>query len=305
VTDILKSAWGKLYAWALPSALTLGAYWLLVYPNTNLAHTWLEHVSATEKAGIFLGVSAALAFSFSTFSTHLYRILEGYLLWPEWLQVHCTERQKRRKRELQKAPSGGGWMRGLALEKLGRYPLRDEQIAPTRFGNAIRSFETYGRTRFNLDSQTLWYELCAVAPKYVQTEIDWAKSSVDFFVASIYLSAALGLATFVIATLEGFNLPLSLICISVFLVTLLCHWLAVRSTDEWSSTVQALVNVARPKLADRLGLQLPGNLDEEKVMWGLVSSYVLSGDDKDGAQIDRFRRKAQPSPAIAAHANAD
>ncbi len=304
MTEILKSAWGKLYAWALPGALTLGAYWLFVYPNTELAHSWLKSVSAPERGGLFVGLSAAIAFSLGTFSTHLYRILEGDLLWPKWLQDRCKERQRQRKRKLQQALSGSGWTRSLALERLGRYPLRDEQIFPTRFGNAIRSFETYGRTRFNLDLQTLWYELCAVAPKYIQTEIDWAKSSVDFFVASIYLSATLGLATFMIAAIEGFKLSILLICISAFFVTLLCHWLAVRSTDEWSSTVQALVNVARPKLADQLALQLPGSLEEEKVMWGLVSSYVSFGDAKDGAQIDRFR-KAQTSAATAADTNAD
>ena len=291
MSEVLKNLWGKLYAWAFPSALTLGVYWLFVYPETTISHGWLDTASDTEKTAIFVALSAAIAFSLSTFSTPLYRILEGYLLWPRCLQKRRTERQLRRKRELEKALEGSGWRRGLALEKLALYPLRDEQVVPTRFGNAIRSFETYGKTRFNLNSQTLWYELCAVAPKYIQTELNSTRSSVDFFVAAFYLSAALGAATFVIAALEEFKFSLLVVCISAFLLTLLCHWLLMRATGDWGFVVQALVNVARLKLADALGLQLPERLDEEKLMWSLVTSYVFFGTAEEGAQIDRFRKK--------------
>src|SRR5262249_42162937 len=155
----------------------------------------------------------------------------------------------------------------LALERLALYPLRDEQVTPTTFGNAIRSFETYGKTRFNLDSQTLWYEMCAVAPKYIQTAIYSARSSVDFLVASIYLSAALGVVTFAIAAYENFDRSILAVCILAFFATLVSHWLVVRATREWGYTVQALVNIARVKLAAGLGLQLPESLDEEKAMW--------------------------------------
>jgi hypothetical protein len=293
LSEIVKSLWGKLYAWAFPSALALGVYWVFVYPETTISHGWLSATSDTQKATIFIAITAAIAFSLNAFSAPLYRILEGYLLWPEWLQQRGTERQLRRKKELEKALGGTGWRRGLALEKLALYPLRDEQVVPTRFGNAIRSFETYGKTRFNLDSQTLWYELCAVAPKYIQDEINNARSSVDFFVASFYLSAASGVLTFVVAALERFKLSILLVGIVAFVVALLCHWLLVRTTGEWGFTVQALVNVGRIKLAASLGLQLPMSLEEERQMWGLLTSFVYSGNEDDGKKLDRFRKKPE------------
>jgi hypothetical protein len=291
MSEFLKNLWGKLYAWALPSALTLGAYWLFVYPKTTAFHGWLGADSDISKAGIFAALTATIAFCLNAFSTPLYGILEGYLLWPKWLQKRGSKRQLKCKRDLERGLAGTGWMRNLALERIALYPLDDEQVVPTRFGNAIRSFETYGKTRFNLDSQTLWNELCAVAPRYIQTAHDSARSSVDFFVASIYLSAALGLITLAVAGFEGFKLSVLVICVPAFLVTLLCHWLVVRATGEWSETVQALVNVGRVKLADRLGLQLPDTLDEEKKMWGLVTSYVFFNKTEDGVQLDRFRKR--------------
>jgi hypothetical protein len=290
VTEFAKNAWAKLYAWALPSALAIGVYWTLVYPRTMLLHDWLDGRSDTEMAGIFAAVTATLAFCLNAFSTPLYRILEGYLLWPRFLQTRGVARQKRRKQRLEEAQAGSGWARGLALEKLALYPQRDDQIVPTRFGNALRSFETYGKTRFNLDSQTLWNELLAVAPKYIQTALEDARSSVDFFVASIYLSAAFGVLTLLAGAVEGLTPGLAVIGGAGILVSILCHWLVVRTTRDWSLAVQALVNVGRPKLALAMGLRLPDSLAGEKRMWGLVTRYVFFARPLDGAALDAFRQ---------------
>ena len=298
MSEIVKNLWGKLYAWALPSALTLGVYWLFVEPKTKIVTAWLVNPSDAEKAAIFVALSAAIAFSLNTFSSPLYRILEGYLFWPRWLQNQGMKRQRQRKKRLEESVARGGWRQGLDLEKLGRYPKLNDQIVPTRFGNAIRSFETYGKTRFNLDALTLWYELCAVAPKYIQTEINNARASVDFFVALIYLSGTLSIVTFVIAACEDFEHSILIVCILAFVVTLLCHWLAVRATSEWGYTVQALVNCSRVKLADSLGLRFPKTLKEEKVMWGLVTSYAFFCKARDGAALDRFRKKPETARSM-------
>jgi len=105
-----------------------------VYPKTTIAHEWLDNPSDTEKAAIFVTVTAAIAFALNALSAPLYRILEGYLLWPHWLQKHGTKRQLDRKKKLEKSIADSGWRRGLDQEKLALYPKRDEQIVPTRFG---------------------------------------------------------------------------------------------------------------------------------------------------------------------------
>jgi hypothetical protein len=236
-----------------------------------------------------------VAFCLNAFSTALYRILEGYLLWPGWLQRRGADTQRKRKKSLEDATSGAsGWQRGLALEKLALYPQRDEQIVPTRFGNALRSFEIYGKTRYNLDSQTLWYELYAGAPKYLQGEIKEARSSVDFFVALIYLNAALSLVCFATAALQRLDLAILTVGIAALAVAFFCHWLAVRATAEWGYTVQALVNIGRVKLAESMGLQLPKRLEDEKTLWGLVTKYFFYARPADGAELDRFR-KSKPA----------
>jgi len=292
VSEILKTLWEKLYAWAIPTALVLGVYYLFVQPETTLGQGWLKGASGAAKAGVFVGATATIAVCLNAFSSPLYRFLEGYL-WPRWLQKFGSRRQLARKRRLQKSTIRTGWRRGLDLEKLALYPKSDDQVVPTRFGNAIRSFETYGKSRFNLDSQSLWYELCAVAPKSIQGAIKEARANVDFFVALTYLSAAFSVATFAIAACENFKVSLLIISILACMAAILCHWLAVRATSEWSYSVQALVNIGRVKLASSMGLKLPNKLDEEKAMWGLVTRYNFFCNAEDGTLLDKYRENGQ------------
>jgi hypothetical protein len=285
VSEILKTLWGKLYAWALPSALALGATWLFLLPQLGN-----RSVLAEDNEGlVFLALTGALAISLSSLSAQLYRLLEGYS-WPHWLQEWGLKRQRAKKKALQTAVAKGGWRRGIDLENLARYPLDDSQIAPTTFGNAIRAFETYGKTRFNLDSQTLWHELLAVAPKYIQFEIDSARSSVDFFVALLYLSVFFCFACLALGVIEYFKISILLLSIPAVLLAFLCHWLAVRAVDAWSYPIHALVNLGRVKLADSLGLRLPASIEEEKSMWGLVTKYAFYASREYGQALDAYRK---------------
>jgi hypothetical protein len=301
MSEILKNLWAKLYAWAVPSALALGVYYFFVYPKTTLGHEWFGKATDAEKIAIFVALTAVIALILDASSQPLYRVLEGYL-WPEFLQNWGTMRQLKRKQALQQISTTPGWKRGLALDKLALYPKREDQVVPTRFGNAIRAFETYGKSRFNLDSQTLWYELYAVAPKYIQNEIQEARSSVDFFVALVYLSVLLGLVSFIIAAIEGFDLSILIVCALAFIAALIWSRMAINATGDWGYTVKALVNIGRVKLADGMGLELPETLEKEREMWGLVTKYVFFGEKADGDKLDPFRKKpatgAQQAPTI-------
>jgi hypothetical protein len=290
LSEILKSLWGKLYAWALPSAIALGSFWLFVLPQTQCCAGWAKGMFEGDKGLVFIAFTGALAIALSSLSTTLYRVLEGYM-WPASLQNWGVARQQKKRARLEAAVRAeGGWQRGIDLEKLARYPLDERQIVPTKFGNAIRAFETYGKTRFNLDSQTLWHELLAVTPKYIQEEIDSARSSVDFFVAFLYLSIAFGMACLILGIVEHLKIPLLLLSIPAFVLSVVFHWLAVRAIDAWSYPIHALVNLGRSKLAEGLGLQLPAALEDEKRMWGLVTKYAYHATSNYGCALDAFRK---------------
>lgn len=297
MADLLKSltkGWGlPLYVWMFPCALFVGAFWLFIYPEVQGLDILGDFAALTtaEKGGLTGAVVVFLGLTMMSLSTPLYRLLEGYS-WPKCLRDLGVECQREKKKALKEAQEGEGWERGLLLEKLSRFPLDDKQIVPTRLGNAIRAFETYGKTRFNLDSQTMWSELCAVVPEYLQKELDLSRAGVDIFIALYYSSALFGLMAFLALFHTGWsNLPLWISGIAAIALMVFWYQMAVVASRYWSATVQALVNLGRKDLAESMGLELPKKIDKEREMWGVVTKFVFYGHAKTtGSKLDKFRK---------------
>jgi hypothetical protein len=69
----------------------------------------------------------------------------------------------------------------------------------------------------------------------------------------------------------------------------------VTATDEWSASVQALVNVGRKPLAEALGLELPAKLAKERHMWRVVNEFVKRPFDPGIMKLlDEYRSKPPP-----------
>ena len=295
MTDLLKGltggGWAAVYAWIFPSALAVGLFWLFVYPQIDgPLRDHFEKLSGVQQGGVFLTLACVLGLILNAISTPLYRVLEGYA-WPSALRRRGVGRQRAIKKQLEKEVRGQGWEAGLQLERLARFPIDDEQVAPSRLGNALRAFETYGKTRFNLDSQTLWNELCTVVPKYLQDELDRSRSGVDFFVALFYLSAVFGIATIGFGLAEHAKTGILILAVPAFASMVLWYQMAVVSTSYWKTNVQALVNLGRKKLAEEMGLQIPDSIDDEREMWGLLTDFVYCANDASAKELDKFRKR--------------
>ena len=324
MADVLTGLTGKasvfIFAWILPCALALGGIafflmpWLLWVPDG-----WQPAHADFAKASLILAFAAVgLGVLMSGIQTQLYRVLEWYAL-PGPARHYGVRRERSRKRcleirlacvrtEAQALKDRGqpysGWEETLIQEKLGRFPIQDSEIAPSRLANALRSFETYGWDRYNLDSQTLWTELLVVAPEAERTELDQSRAAVDFLVALVYLTilVALGILSGLIGRgnfgwkLFTDNWGFLAVAAIAFLVARLWYKAAVASSSYWYSTVQALVNVGRVELAEQLGLRIPATLDEERTMWAALSDLVIGPYSAKAAKaLDPFRTKPDPS----------
>ncbi len=295
--DILKGLasgrWAFFVAWVLPGAIAVAAFAFVIFPA-------IDHLPVLADVASLQPVEKSLVLAFSPLvlgvvlnasSTPLYRLLEGYT-WPKPIRDWGTGRQKSRKRKLEQlVKDQSGVEQELAYEKLHRYPADDEQICATRLGNALRAFETYGKDRFGLDSQTFWTELNAVVPGSLRDDLEDARASVDFFVNLLFQSG--GFAAIALAVgLLGEERRAILLTSAVLAVLLGWMWylLAVSSCSYWSDTVQALVHLGRTRLASALGLRLPDTLEEERAMWLQASRLVFypAGHEREG-DVDRFR----------------
>ncbi|MDE3110840.1 MAG: hypothetical protein KGL02_12980 [Acidobacteriota bacterium] len=303
--DVLKGIAGKVWlpllAWIFPSALGVLAIWFLILPLMNEASwtvaTKAENLSAGEASSWLVGASLVLGILLYALSMPLYRLLEGYS-WPRPLRVWAVAQQRAHVDDLRnriaQPVAGQEWERGLLQEKLARYPTDVMQIAPTRLGNALRAFETYGVSRFNLDSQTFWTELRTIVPQQLASEIDLTRCFVDFFVAIIYLDlgfSVIALATIISCHAFQFSANWFLVFLPI-LISYFAYRMALVASSSWSASVQALVNIGRKPLAESLGIQLPSTLSAERDMWGNLVRFVYFGDDDgDGTRLNRFRKQ--------------
>lgn len=314
--------------WILPTAVNALVFGFFVLPSLRGVPVIgpLGQAKAPSQTFAVLTIAVVAGLVLSALQTPLYRLLEGYLLWPpavaakrsdHYVRVRNlmqkrldaiglrdlkdpTPEEKHQLAKLEADPNVSRFLkrhkfltavgRSLLAEQL-RYPIADEQVAPTRFGNAIRRFEEYGYDRYRLDSQGLWYELTAAAPKPLTHQIDSARAGVDFFVCLLY-----GQLLVAAASLASLGAPhphdLTLVVTAAVLVVLMPVWyrLARANTDDWALAVRALVDLGRKPLAKSVGLKLPRELDREREMWSRYSQMVLWRYDADrAADLDEFR----------------
>ncbi len=297
MSDILKgltgAGWAFLYAWVLPPVIFVASVAFVVLPALPSAWYAGNSIELASGTAIQLGfVAMVLGLIGNALSTPLYRLLEGYA-WPWRMRAWGRRRQLDRKRRLAEAANHAkpGLELALARERLRRFPVSDEETAPTRLGNAIRSFETYGVDRYRLDSQALWTELLVTAPSGLRAEIEASRAHVDFFVFLVYLSSSLAaIAGAAALHPEASHLVLLCLVFAGFAISRLSYILAVVSCSYWQATVRALVNVGRKPLADALGLRVPKGIDEERLMWELEMAFVFYPFDPDWAvRLDQYR----------------
>jgi hypothetical protein len=332
----LGGAWTLLVGWILPTALNLAVFLLAVAPSLGTLGPFerLRSAGAGSTGAVMLTGALLFGLVANACQNSLYRLLEGYLLWParaydagcrrsRRVKAHLAGRltvlrlERRRREQGALTPEAEEQLssllgesrtaraaardrrrtaaqRALLQERLARYPIADDQIAPTRLGNAIRRFEEYGWDRYRLDTQLLWNELTGCVPDQVRRQVELARASVDFFVALLAGHVAVcGLAGLALATGRP-DVPLLLGTIGV-LAVLVPVWYrsAVTATDEWAAAVRALVNTGRKPLADSLGLALPDTLAEERDMWAMVSRLSRIPYHERAAALDRFRATGQ------------
>ena len=325
---ILAGGWSLVAGWILPTAVNALVFGFFVLPSLRGVPVVgsVEQAKAPSQALAVLATAVVGGLVLSALQTPLYRLLEGYLLWPPAVAVkrrnhyvsaknlmekrldaidfrnlkNPTPEDRQQLAELEADPKVSRFIgrrksltavqQSLLAEQL-RYPVADGQVAPTRLGNAIRRIEEYAYDRYRLDSQALWYELTAVVPKPSRQQVDSARAGVDFFVCLLY-----GQLLVAVASLASLGAPhahnLTLVVTAAVLMVLTPVWyrLAWATTDDWAFAVRALVNLGRKPLAESLGLSLPRELYREREMWSRYSQMVLWPYDADrAADLDEFR----------------
>lgn len=306
--DLFKALTGSLarfvFAWIVPSVVTLGLFSIFalprvadLYPFEAVIDLSKDHPSTGALLFAFFVLVLSMLFAYS--SLPIYRLLEGYSL-PKRLQRRLIRRHLRAwqilKWQEQRALDLGEVPGGLLKERLNAYPVTAHRIRGTRLGNALTAMESFGVTRYGIDSQSLWYELQAVSPETVRRQTEEGRSPVDFFVSSLAHFSLFAVACTTLAIIQQ-DLSLLVFGAIALLLLPLNYNLAVRNVKDWAGAVRALVNLGRRPLADAVGMTMPTKLEDERHMWASFLWAIEELDTESVPAYDSFRLPPPPPPA--------
>jgi hypothetical protein len=188
----------------------------------------------------------------------------------------------------------------LWLTRNQTLPHEARDVLPTRFGNAIRAFETYPYKVYGVDSIPAWLRLQGVVPKDFVSTINDARAQVDFFLNVLTLALLIGAAAAARLIYNAYMVEycthndLSAIaycvrhdwnhvfrwefCIWIGLAIMLargCYELAIDRAIAWGDLVRSAFDLYLPMLAGQLGYILPDNNEDRKLFWDAVNSLFL------------------------------
>jgi hypothetical protein len=239
----------------------------------------------------------------------LMQMLEGY--YGPLAKIPCFKRGEerrlddmhRRYTELknQLAPQGAAGHAEDEATRLFRalfkqFPVNRDFLLPTRFGNAIRAFETYSAVVYGADSIPLWAHLSAVLPKDFQGTLDDARAQVNFVVNICFFAFIIGVAAAVSFacgfdpkslhnTYTTFTAMLPLLHTSEF--WLLCwvvgacvvgrgaYLFSLELIYAWGDAVKAAFDCYLPDLAQKLGYKLPDTGAQRQAFWREISTRSI------------------------------
>jgi hypothetical protein len=296
------------FAWIPPSLISVGTFVIFLWP-TMKDRGILRSLSQSFHGNTLVGllIFAFVVMTVSILSAYsalpIYQVLEGYSL-PSFLKKPLLRRQQKRFIRIRAAErryvATEQLPHGIAVEDFRSYPDDLHSVRATRLGNALTAMEAWGRDRYSLDSQTMWYELAAVSSSSVRQDVEEMRGPVDFFVSAITNMCVL-LVTCVVAEIlvPASRVRSSVIAVAAVLVAIMSYRLALRNALQWSQSVKAMVNLGRISLATSLGLQLPPTLEAEREMWGAHYWTVEFNQREFLPQYNSFRQPPPPprSPA--------
>jgi hypothetical protein len=155
-----------------------------------------------------------------------------------------------------------------------------EEIAPTRFGNVGLSAQAYAMRAFRCNITLIWSALRRAADGNANTSkaLEDAKSQLDFFVASFWLTLLLAMAwSLIFMWHEEWVGALSSAVLGPLSCWALWYGAAVEQYQALQGLIVASLNSYRFEVISALKLNLPADLMEERELWRAFDLAVGNG----------------------------
>ena len=246
-----------------------------------------------------LFVTVVLAGLLGSLNNSIIRFYEGYS-WKDGivgrkrtkhyrLLSHGIQARKNGLRTLvfsYKTPVTEQYWAEISRQSRDGFPPEEKNILPTRFGNALRSFERYPDQQYRIESIVMFPRLLAVIDKEYAAKIDDAKISFDFMINSSFLNGLLA-ATLIIAGLFHPAPFSSILFFAPWMIKIIIfsglaygfYLLSFPRARSWGRTIEGAFDLYRLELLKQLGFQeAPWTLKEERKLWNRITQQISYGD---------------------------
>jgi len=174
---------------------------------------------------IFIGLIIFIGFTVNFLDDFIYRLYEGYILWPEILRKKLTQRLNKKiaKLKIIKEETSDPIKKRILWEKLMKFPLKEERTEtdtqaylPTRLGNIIYSYEDYPNSRYGMSSMFFWDRIWLAIDKETRNEIKgiWAHADCMLYISFVFMLSSL--LYFLVFFLDILNIPTLILGKKVF-----------------------------------------------------------------------------------------
>lgn len=173
-----------------------------------------------------------------------------------------------------------------------RFPVRRDQVMPTRLGNVLRAAEAYAGDprRYGVDAVFFWPRLYPLLSEPLRIELGAARAEVDRMLVTATLSLVLAIGTAVaggVAQLSGW--ARAAIVLGAVAVSRLAYLGAVWAAVPYAELIRSSFDIHRRDLLRAMGLSPPASLPEERRLWEALGQQLYR---RATTHEDRLRFRA-------------
>lgn len=160
------------------------------------------------------------------------------------------------------------------------------ELHSTRLGNVFAALNEYPDRRYGMNAGTIFPRLKSVLPKEFDERIKSQNTSFMFMLNLAFCGIVFALAWILygVGNLFGWGQtnPFSWIVVFVCVCTgaYLFYRVSVTEASTLVETMTTAFDLYRGRLLKELGFDLPGNIIEEKKLWGTVTAFLLLGNER-------------------------
>lgn len=304
LTDVSKALGRSFFLGAFLPAL------VLIANAVTMIELAIEGNPITYRIGIGVMVTLCLAGAFFiatvflSLNIYIVRLYEGYPVsgW-RFLKKRLQSQRDQIYQEIagikgelnKQLNQQGSYEANLRLNRLQqeadeRYPPPPAEVLPSSLGNIIRAFEHYPFTRYSIEPIAVWPRLLAVVPENQTEAINTQKSLMDFWLNLSLVCLVSGLFWAVVVV--WYVYISSLFLVPVLVVSILLAYLSYRGAIPcavaWGYEVRTAFDLYRSDLLQRLGIQKPSSISDERNAWQKVFWFFR--------YEDYAKRHGLPSP---------